>query len=272
MAKKYVTKLTKDIKHEYFSEQNIKIYPERMIIVGFIAADGCIRQGKTGQKMLMFNIAEKDKLALDIINNEIAEGKRNLSFLKNTKSCMLSFPSDNICKDLEKYNIVERKSNIYDLPKNLTDLEMQYFLKGYFYGDGCINEQGVFLMGTPMFSYNLKEYLENKKIIDYCNVYKMKNHECKQIRIVGRMASKFSNYLFFDNKFILLPRKNKIIKDITYNTWLTDEDIYIIKYNDDLDKISKLIGKSIESIKSYKGSFKTGNIKSKRVKEIFNKI
>src|ERR1035437_6178218 len=103
---KYHTNLTKLIEHEYFSEENIKKFPERLVIVGFIAADGCISQPKTGQRLLILNICEKDKQSLDIINNELCGGIRNLAFLKSTKSFMLTIPSNKICNDLERFNIV----------------------------------------------------------------------------------------------------------------------------------------------------------------------
>lgn len=265
------------IDHDYFSEQNILQYPERMIIVGFIAADGCISERHNSQNSLIFNISDHDKIALDIINNEIAKGKRNITYLKGTNSNILSFPSNKICKDLERYNIVSRKSNIYDLPKNLKNIEMQYFLKGYFYGDGCIvankkSHNGIFLVGTEQFSKNVKKYLETNNIIDSCPIYDFKNHECKQIRICGRMTSKFSKYLFFDDKLILLPRKNIIIEDNVHNCTCTIEEIKLLKYENDVNKIVKLTGRNITTIKCYKTQIKKNKFKSIRFKNIFESI
>jgi hypothetical protein len=126
------------IRHDYFSYKNMKLHPERFVIVGFIAADGCISDTKTGQKYMILNLAKKDKCILDMINEEICSGGRNLSFNKTTKSLMFYIPSDPICSDLSRWNIVPRKTRKYKLPSNLSKAEMAYFLRGYFYGDGCV--------------------------------------------------------------------------------------------------------------------------------------
>lgn len=228
----YKTKLTATIKHDYFSIENMEKYKERLIIVGFIAADGCIRKQKTGQKLLIFNISIKDIEALNIINNEICEGVRNISKLKKTNSVMLTIPSDQICEDLLRYNITERKTLTYRLP-NLKITEMHYFLKGYFFGDGCLstknNYDRILLAGNKKFSLDLKEFLETNNIVDIVKIFDIsKNNNIKQIHFNGIMANMFSEYIFQDNNFNLIPNKIKICDNTIKNSKWTKQETELL--------------------------------------------
>lgn len=233
----YKTKLTQNTKHDYFTEENILKYPERLIIVGFIAADGCIRIQKTGQKLLVFNISIKDINTLNIINNEICDGIRNISFLKSTNSVMLTIPSDQICNDLEKYNIIPKKTDTYILPE-LSKENMLYFIKGYFYGDGCIsyniktNKYICVIVGTSNFCNKLKQFFIDNKIVNNCKIYKIKNSKvCFQLHITGINCNSFTKNIFFNNKFILIPRKNIITNNSLINTtWTKYEIDLVIEY------------------------------------------
>lgn len=260
MARINKTKLTKFIKHDYFSIENIKKFPERLVIVGFIAADGCIVQPKTGQRLLVFNIAQKDRIALDIINKELCKGLRNLAFLRQTKSFMLTIPSDEICCDLERFNIVQRKTRIYDLP-TLDMNDLPYFLRGYFYGDGCISDgskyhPGIFLIGTKMFSESLERCLIENDIVDRIGIYPIKHSKCcLQLALHGRMATKFSKYIFHNKKMMLIPRKHKILKDVILNSWWTNEERELLK-TVPIEEFCKITKRSKETARVYFANFK----------------
>jgi transposase len=75
---------TKEIKNDYFSKENLDLFPERFVIVGFIAADGCISDTKNGQNILCINISKKDLNVLNIINKEICKNTRKI--YKNKKN------------------------------------------------------------------------------------------------------------------------------------------------------------------------------------------
>lgn len=202
-----------EIKHDYFSNENVLNFPERFVIIGFIAADGCISDTSKGQKKLIFNLSMKDESALNIINTELADATRSISFNKKTKSFTLSFPSNQIANDLKRYNIIPRKTATFDLP-NLSLKEMSYFLRGYYYGDGCFikgktpGTKGYHFIGNKTFAESLQNYLTINKILDRCKVYKIKNSDYKQIVIKGSQGHKFSNYIFSDDKLMLLQRKH----------------------------------------------------------------
>lgn len=250
MGKIYKTKLSKSIKHDYFSEENIKKYPERLVIVGFIAADGCISQPSTGQKLLIFNLSKKDKLALDIINNEICCGERNISNIKTSNSCMLTIPSNELCKDLEVFNIHQRKTYALDFPKFESLIYAAYFLRGYFYGDGCISDKGCFLMGNTTFSISIKKFLEENNIVDSCKLYRLTNNDSlRQIHMTGILANQFSKFIFFDNKLILLPRKHKIVIGDFKPRWSKSE-ILLFKVHTNKE-ICEITGRSEVAVSSY---------------------
>lgn len=204
----------KNIQHDYFSKENLKLHPERFVLVGFIAADGCISVPKVGQTRLQFNLSQKDRCVLDFFNKEICDSTRNLSAVKKTNSFIFYVPSNQICEDLSRYGIVPRKTSSYDLP-DLKGENMKYFLRGYFYGDGCCFKNGrmsmYHLVGTKNFINHLKAYLMANGILETCAAHPIKGRSnYLQLHIKGRhQASMFGEYIFSDNKMKLLPRKHK---------------------------------------------------------------
>jgi len=204
------------INNEYFSRQNLAKYPERFVIVGFIAADGCIRDCENGQSILCFNISQKDGLALEIINHEIAAGQRKISVMTKTNSCSIAFPSSQICKDLGRFGIVPRKTKHFKMPK-LTKLQMRYFLRGYFYGDGCAycpkraSHRMYQFVGTAAFIERLSEYLVKHNIVPSAPYYAIGGNGYKQMHIKGSKTAAFGKYLFSDSKIMLIPRKHKLL-------------------------------------------------------------
>ena len=249
---------TKSIQHDYFSKENILKHPERMVLVGFVASDGCISHHKSKNKIyhsLCFNICLKDKEVLDIFNNEICKGERHLSFNKMTNSLMMSIPSPQICYDLGRYNIVPRKTSTYRLP-DLSGKEMAYFLRGYFYGDGCVSNKGAArvynIIGTKEFCEATSQYLLNNKIVDACPVYRHDYHDATNnyrfFVMKGRQGAKFSRYLFFDDKMILLKRKTIITEEKTFNSpWLKNELKELWEMRDDLPAFCKKRSRSLST-------------------------
>lgn len=242
----------KHIKHDYFSKANINKFPERLIIVGFIAADGCVHHKNIGQNLLIFNISKKDKTSLNMINSEISNGTRKLFEQRQTNSLNLNFPSNQICDDLIRFNIRPRKTANYDLP-DLNAYQMKYFLRGYFYGDGCIDEikPGCYLIGSEKFACSLKKFLESNEIVERCNIYDIKNSKYKQIRMYGRMAAAFSKYIFSNDKLVLLPRKHKIIEDVKFNRKWTQKEKNLIQSGIHIDKFCETAGRNKQNVIDY---------------------
>ena len=221
------------IDNDYFSPQNLKKYPERYIIIGFIAADGCISHQNVGQDRVCFNICRKDETSLNLINKEICRSGRKLSYIKKTNSLQLHIPSNQICKDLSKYNIIPRKTQTFQLPQ-LTGVKMAYFLRGYFYGDGCLSGKGshqvCILLGTCNFITSLHSYLIDNNIINRAGVYPIHHSELyREIRIKNTEAAKFTEYIFFDDKLKLLPRKHLIIMPVIKGSRWTEKEQHLLQ-------------------------------------------
>lgn len=107
-------------------------------IIGFITADGSIVQKKSSK--LRFNLSIKDLEVLEFIQLELDSDQpiryttRN-DPLKPYRYCSIEFPSNEICKDLEKYNIAPRKTGKEKLPEIPDKYKFDY-LRGLFDGDG----------------------------------------------------------------------------------------------------------------------------------------
>lgn len=206
---------TKEIQHDFFSKRNIFCNVSRLVLVGFIAADGCISvrpHGGKGQKTLIIRLAKRDVSVLQIFNDLLAKGTRTISEAKKSKS--IDFPSDQMCDDLAHYGIVPRKTSIFTWPKHLTKNQAQRFLLGYFYGDGCFhrykNRDIIHFVATMQFAEGLREFLYRHKIVEHCVVsqYKKKRPNYAQVVFQGCHCRRFARWLFADPSMPLLPRKH----------------------------------------------------------------
>lgn len=242
---------TAQIKHDYFKI----ITPAKMVIIGFLAADGCIHLKKSKLKTyeyLCLNLCVKDKIALDLINLEIANGQRHISPNKKTNSLQLYIPSKIICEDLSKWNIVPRKTQIFMMPE-ISDELMPYFLRGYFYGDGCVSGVGssrvYMFIGTTKFCNQVSEYLIEKRIVDSCHIYAAKNSHYSNLVIKGRNGAMFSKYIFSDDVMMLLPRKHIITEEQIVGTRWTKNECEKLLKSKDLKTFCEETGRKLNSSK-----------------------
>lgn len=202
---------TQSIRHDYFSCSNLTTHPERFVLVGFLAADGCVYANGAGQSRLCINLAKKDQCVLEFINHELSSGTRKIGENAKTKSCQFYIPSNQLCADLAQHGIVPRKTKHYALPA-LPEQEMRYFLRGYFYGDGCYHlptrGRPIFhLIASDVFADGLKEHLALKNI--HASVYRLKRSPgTSQVIIRGKNTQPFYQFIFHDDKMAFLPRKH----------------------------------------------------------------
>ena len=114
---------------------------------GFIAADGCIIEGKK-QNQLSIGLSKKDFDHLNLFKNDIDfNGPIKNNYIKKIykneekifESSQLYITSQKISDDLYKnFNITPRKS-LTLLPPNLSDTNLiDAFICGYIDGDGCV--------------------------------------------------------------------------------------------------------------------------------------
>lgn len=192
---------------------------------GFIAADGSIIDRRKTLE-LSIGLSKKDKSLLEKFKEDLkAENPIHDILVKNSKrnknwnDCWKSeikLTSNKLCKDLERFNIVPRKTKIYTFPKWLINHDLvSHFMRGYFDGDGSFfisnqrkTPQLYFsLRGTSGFLKTYREILEKT-----CDL----PTKTKDIRInngIGileyggnNVVPKIANYLY-KNSTVYLERK-----------------------------------------------------------------
>lgn len=186
------------------------MHPERLILVGFCAADGCIYRGKSGQSTLHIRLCKGDTQVLEAFNSMLARGTRGIYEGKRSK--VISFPSDIIAGDLAKFGIVPRKTATMTWPA-VSQEEARRFLLGYYYGDGCFhryhNRDVIHFVCTKAFASGLCQLIYGHGLANHCVVSPLKRHPgYVQVVFQGKNADQLGTWLFQNIEIPLLPRKH----------------------------------------------------------------
>ena len=124
------------VKDEYFdSESNRMAY-----ILGFLAADGCVRKDTNEIKI---GVSSVDKDFLELLRNEIG-GQPIKTYVtqKGFSNSNFVFTSKHIKDKLAEYNIVPNKTFSFTFPQKLAKEYWIDFIRGYFDGDGSVSTAG----------------------------------------------------------------------------------------------------------------------------------
>jgi len=170
-----------------YSKSFSELTPESSYWLGFLAADGCIYKSPAGQLSLYISLNKNDLEHLQLLKNFL-KCKNKIYERKETNSYQLRIGNKKMCIDIMKYGILPRKSTIgndllLDIPDNMKD----YFIAGYFDGDGSIftytktssykNKNYVYKIPVVTITSNL---LTSKSIISYLKT----NYNFKKLSIV----------------------------------------------------------------------------------------
>ena len=105
--------------------------------LGLLMADGNV---STKKNLITITLTQDDSYLLEKINEELLDGNGNIliSHKEDKKPrAVLQFHGKKIKKDLEKFNIVPRKSyNLLQLPTNIPTHLYHHFIRGLYDGDG----------------------------------------------------------------------------------------------------------------------------------------
>lgn len=219
--------------HDFFQEDS----EESFYWAGFIAADGCVLSrtvNRSKPNMLSISLESTDtphllkfknqSKAESIISFKTVKNSLQNSKWKDTDECEIKITSTKICKDLERFNVVMRKTKIYDLPSwILTHDLLPHFIRGYNDGDGSFYwnkkagraDQLYFSMrGNSEYLLKIRKVLEKE-----CSLVE----RIKPIRISSGhgvleyggnlILKRICNYLY-KNSTIYLDRKFEIIKHL----------------------------------------------------------
>lgn len=151
---------------------------DKAYILGILMADGYIHKNNT----VCIKLQERDLPTIEYIRDLLCPDKpifKDVSKINNKRfnSFKLEVCSDILCKDLQFYGIVPRKTGIETFPNLRNDLYC-HFIRGYFDGDGSVSKK---LNACPSKSYQFyicctnKLFLEDmKSYLGFGKIYKEK--------------------------------------------------------------------------------------------------
>ena len=198
------------------------ILDKQLWFLGLMAADGYIINNKT------FGIAQSGddgKTIIEYIKNELEySGPIYESKTIGDISYSLTITSDKLVDIFSDYNIIRKKSLIYQFPKLNEENEIKDFIRGYIDGDGSVgvydNGKGYkYLVISFVGTEDFIKCVGNKISIKSSSIRKLSLAEnCYEIRWYGKKAIEFGNWVF-SNKNLFNSKKNMLF------------EIYIIRYS-----------------------------------------
>lgn len=208
---------------------------EKAYWLGFIYADGCIRenQGKEKSKGLGLEISLKEidkshleKFIKSIGCNDESIIKKKIVKLKEKEyiSYRVVINSTKMCRDLISKGVTPRKSLTLKFPtKNIVSDELlRHFIRGYSDGDGNIGVRNtkryvncprVTILGTEDFLAVLKTVLNKRLNITDVKLYLKQNSKAYYYQKTGDDAREILRYMY-DGASIYLDRKYEDFKQI----------------------------------------------------------
>jgi len=191
---------------------------EKAYWLGFLYADGCVQNKKTGQKLISLAVKDKeviDKFIKSINGNFKTKTYKDVHVVHLTSLIMFNA--------LIKHGCIPRKSLVLTFPELKKSL-VHHFIRGYFDGDGCVytynpknynktntiyNSIGVNICGTQEFLECIsRNFSTNQPKKD-----KRKENNIWYLSFSGSKKTKFFyEYLYKDATIWLTRKKDKFDK------------------------------------------------------------
>lgn len=186
--------------------------------LGFMYADGCVQNRKTGQKLI--SLAVKDKEVIDNFIKDL-DGKFLTKTYKDTHVVHLT--STIMFNSLIKHGCIPRKSLVLTFPK-LNPLLIHHFIRGYFDGDGTVfisrpknySKTNTIYTNIVVGICGTKEFLQGVSkvaLINDAKKDKRKDNNIWYLSFSGtNKVASFYNYLYKDATIFLTRKKDKFEK------------------------------------------------------------
>lgn len=208
------------VNQDYFKTVNEK----SAYIIGFIMGDGNIGKNNSNNYYLQIRIHKQDVEILEFIRDELSPNRPLIFNQTKQKSgkiseCVcLKITSNQLCQDLIKYGVVERKSG----KEQISCIPQKYlpdFLRGYFDADGSLaikkNKKYIlsYVCANKDFLVKIQEYFGVGKIENgHGRCYTYYVSKLDEILKIGNIIYNGNFYLKrkkdrFDN----MPKRNKYI-------------------------------------------------------------
>jgi hypothetical protein len=203
-----------EVNHDYF---NIIDTEEKAYWLGFLYADGYIRERKSGNSLeIKLSIKDYDHLLLfrECVgsNHLIKESHNKVKYngrVSTSRMAHLAIYSSKMVESIKKKGFHSRKTFTIDNP-NLEKKIIPHFIRGYFDGDGS-------------FSFNPEEYINKTQIVSASDNFKrfiieeLDDNNIKinlyseiKLQIQNKMDNnKFYDYIYRDAKIYLKRKKEK---------------------------------------------------------------
>lgn len=218
--------MVKSVNNKYFEIINTE---DKAYWLGFITADGCIYKRKNGNSYTLYiSLSSKDEKHLIKFKNDIESEhliyKRKMTTLKGTdiESVRIAISNQDICNDLIKLGITERKSLTCRSPvvPDEVPLELErHFWRGVIDGDGTIGwykrhnsrkgKYSLSLVGSYGIVDGFRDYCYKfvdsaAKVLKRENIYVFTQTESNAIKMCS---------ILYDDSCIRLERKFDIYKN-----------------------------------------------------------
>ena len=201
------------VNKQYFNKWSINM----AYLLGYIAADGCIRP-----KKYEFKIKSIDYELLDFLKNEL-ESNFRIKKEKNSNCYGFCVYSGKFVQSLIDKGIHHRKAWDFDMP-DIPEKYFWHFLRGYVDGDGSIkipnyNSRiiGFNIVGHEKFLKKVLSILKTKiKCPNYSINYNCKSNVNGTLAINSSYAFKCLNKMYNNNYFALNRKKYLALQSIEY--------------------------------------------------------
>lgn len=184
---------------------------EKAYWLGFIFADGYV--SKANKFELSLAIKDLDHLTKF---KEFLKYEGKIYIDQKVGRCRLQFQDSQIVNSLKKAGCINKKSLVLEFP-NINRLYYSDFIRGYFDGDGCVNDPknsiAVDIVGTKSFLESVHDIIEVSKTKIK---HRQKNHSPEVFIscFSGKDARNFARFIYKDATVYLERKHERFMKHL----------------------------------------------------------
>lgn len=192
-----------NINDDYFYNINSE---DKAYFLGLLLADGSMHKNRN-----RFSIAlhVQDKEILDIFAQKL--NAKVVSYKSRPEMCALIITSKQLKESLLKLEMIPNKVKVLKFPETIPENLYSHFIRGYFDGDGSVNQYNVYLSSSSkVFLEKIKLILDKKGINSY--FYLQKDTQVNYLKFKSKESRKnFLNFIYADCQYFIDRKYQKAI-------------------------------------------------------------